>query len=147
MTVDKIFAYFKNSTSDNSDLTPKQFGDALKALSPTIFDLAADEIDDLVSKFDTDGDGMVSYPEFRHYCYYQINAVCWRAERLRMEKSGAMDSFEAEYHHTADDHHVDPEAAQEIKIDHGACIYEGNKLYWRTNTTIYIRMYHNSEIR
>mmetsp|Transcript_24785 Transcript_24785/g.46611 ORF Transcript_24785/g.46611 Transcript_24785/m.46611 type:complete len:503 (+) Transcript_24785:67-1575(+) len=146
MSVDKIFAYFKNSTTDNSDLTPAQFGDALKALSPSIFDLTEEEIHHLVSKFDTDGDGLVSYPEFRHYCYYQIKAVCWRAERLRMEKSGAMDSFEAEYNHTADTHHVDPEAAQEIKIEPGPCIYEGNKLYWRTNTTIYIRMYHNSEI-
>jgi hypothetical protein len=57
-----------------------------------------------------------------------------------------MDSFEAEYNHTKDDHHVDAGAAEEVKIETGPMIYEGNKLYWRTNTTIHIRMFHNSEI-
>ena len=146
MSVDKIFAYFKNSTSDTTDLSPEQFGEALKNLSPTIFDLTAEEVSSLVKKFDTDGDGLVSYVEFRHYCYYEINAVCWRAERLRMEKSGAMDSMEAEYHEHSHHTHVDPTVAEEVKIEPGDKIYEGNKLYWRTNTTIHIRMYHNVEI-
>jgi len=146
MSVDKIFAYFKNSTSDTTDLSPEQFGDALKNLSPTIFDLTPEEVNSLVSKFDTDGDGLVSYVEFRHYCYYEINAVCWRAERLRMEKSGAMQDMEAEYKHHTHHTHVDSTVAEEVKIDAGDKIYEGNKLYWRTNTTIHIRMYHNVEI-
>ena len=66
MSVEKIFSYFKNSTTDVTDLTSEQFGAALKNLSPTIFDLEQDEVTTLVEKFDTDGDGKVSYPEFRH---------------------------------------------------------------------------------
>ncbi len=147
MSVDKIFSYFKNSTSDSSDLTAEQFGAALKSLSPTIFDLEEDEVMMLVQKFDTDGDGKVSYPEFRHYCYYNINAVCWKAERLRMEKSGAMDAMEAEYKHLHEPAHNDDEVPPEdITIETGEKIYEGNKLFWRKNHTLMISMWHNTEV-
>ena len=149
MSVEKIFSYFKNSTTDSSDLTTEQFGTALRNLSPTIFDLAPDEVSVLVEKFDTDGDGKVSYPEFRHYCYYSISAVCWRAERLRMEKSGEMDKLEDEYHHVHDGtplHHFAGGNPEMVKLELGEKIYDGNKLYWRSNVTIHIKMWHNEEI-
>jgi hypothetical protein len=149
MSVEKIFSYFKNSTTDSSDLTPEEFGKALRSLSPTIFDLEMEEVQSLVDKFDADGDGKVSYPEFRHYCYYSINAVCWRAERLRMEKSGEMDRMEDEYHHVHDGtplHNFDVGHPETVKLDLGEKIYDGNKLYWRSNVTIHIRMWHNEEI-
>ena len=149
MSVEKIFSYFKNSTTDVTDLTSEQFGAALKNLSPTIFDLEQDEVTTLVEKFDTDGDGKVSYPEFRHYCYYSINAVCWRAERLRMEKSGEMERLEDEYHHVHDGtplHDFPIGQPETVKLDLGEKIYDGNKLYWRSNVTIHIRMWHNEEI-
>ena len=146
MTVEKIFSYFKEGTTDAAaDLTPKQFGDSLRNLSPTIFDLNEAEVLGLVQKFDTDGDGLVSYSEFRHYCYYEINAVCWRAERLRLEKAGEMSKLGNDSPDGQEAASEDP-GPETIKIQPGEKIYEGNKLYWRSNVTIHIKIWHNSDL-
>jgi len=152
MSVDKIFGFFKNSTSDDSDLTPDQFKEALQRLSPGMFDVEDGQLDDLIQKFDSDGDGLVSFPEFRHYCYYNINAVCWRAERLRMEKSGAMQAMEEEYHNVHDKNvpstHADEIDAhpENVFMEAGDKIYAGNKLFWRNNHTVHTTMWHNVEV-
>ena len=57
-----------------------------------------------------------------------------------------MEDMEAEYHDHSHHTHVDAAAAEEVKIEPGDRIYDGNKLYWRTNTTVHIRMYLNVEI-
>jgi len=117
MTVEKIFSFFSNDSNSTKDLTPDAFRSALKALSPTVFDLEESEVKEIVVKFDTDGDGLISFAEFKNYCYYNINAVCWRAERLRMEKSGEMKRLAAE---TA--HQIVPEHDDE-KVSVSVCVF------------------------
>jgi len=108
MTVEKIFSFFKNSDQVTaSDISPQEFASALQALSPTLFEMEDSEINEIVVKFDTDGDGKISFAEFKNYCYYKINAVCWRAERLRMEKSGEMSRLTAETNHQVVPEHDD----------------------------------------
>ena len=157
MSTDKIFSFFKGTTKDGTEITMEEFEAALKGLSPTLFDLSDGEIKDLVNLFDMDGDGMVSNAEFKNYCYYKIPAVCWKAERMRMEKAGEIREIK---HENEEGKKVlnplmSPNQMEQrsmdinpnnITVPLGEKFYEGNKLYWRNDTTLHNRMYFNKDL-
>ena len=114
MEIDKIFKFFKGTSSSSEEgdpasaaaITAPEFGAALQRLSPKVFDLTPSELALLVAKFDVDGDGTISVDEFKDYCYYEIPALCWRAERLRMEKAGLMQRLPGAAAHSGHNLHI-----------------------------------------
>ena len=72
-----------------------QFKEGLQRLGSKLFDLTDQELDEIIAKFDVDGDGTISIAEFKVYCYYQIPSVSWKAERKRVEASGEMAKLKA----------------------------------------------------
>jgi len=92
MTVGKIFSFFTNKPNH---FTKEEFVRGLEALGDGLFNLSNEEVDEIIAKFDVDGDGTISIAEFKMYCYYQIPSVPWKAERRRVEASGEMDKIKA----------------------------------------------------
>lgn len=57
----------------------------MRRLGRKLFDIADDELEELITKFDKDGDGDISLLEFREFCM-EIPHVAWKAEKLRFER-------------------------------------------------------------
>ncbi len=148
MAVGKIFSYF---TDNPQHFTKEEFKSGLAKIGEKHFNLTDDEVDEIITKFDIDGDGTISTAEFKIYCYYHIPGVAWKAERKRMEMNGEMDKLKAivagHAHHEEDEedevqHH--PEDVQEEMHVYpcGEMVFKTTKLFWRTNTTVEVRLYY-----
>ncbi|GMH52015.1 hypothetical protein TL16_g01139 [Triparma laevis f. inornata] len=156
MSVTKIFSFFTNHPQH---ITKEEFKLGLQRLGSKLFDLTDEELQIIIDKFDVDGDGTISIAEFKVYCYYQIPSVCWKAERKRVEASGEMDRIKAVvaghmHHDELDGHNNIAEHAEEYEEEEngvhihsaGECMFRDTKLFWRTNTTVEIRLYYQSEL-
>jgi hypothetical protein len=161
MTVEKIFSYFKLQAAhdpktaevEKGDLSREEFQIGLERLGEGFLNLTFEELSELIKVFDVDGDGAISVSEFKLYCYYKIPAVCWRAERRRVEASGEMDALRAVLNGTANSHHyeqmqedaahhgLDKHEEKIVQISCGPIVYQTTKLFWRTNTTVDIKFY------
>lgn len=138
MCADRIFSFF---TRDGQlEITRESFLEALERLGNTIIVLSDDELTDLVKKFDTDGDGRISIAEFKEYCY-KIPSLAWKAERQRLERSGMMKKLQA---HSS--RRFSGLAKEENLISVGEQCFRTSKLFWRTNTTVEIRIYDCREL-
>ncbi|GMH46806.1 hypothetical protein TrRE_jg6999 [Triparma retinervis] len=155
MSVKKIFSYF---TNDPNHFTKEEFKNGMMHFGDNLFNLEDDEINEIISKFDVDGDGTISIAEFKLYCYYQIPTVSWKAERRRMEASGEMEMIKkvvaGHMHHDElhkkDTLHEGDEDENEEEGTHvhgaGELVNKTTKLFWRTNTTVDVRLYYSMEI-
>ena len=156
MTVNKIFSYF---TDHPAHITKDEFKDGLAKLGNGMFTLDEGALSALISKFDVDGDGTISIAEFKVYCYYNINTVAWKAERRRVEESGEMDRLKAiinghEVEHVIHEAEAKANASADSggpeveapRIHCGPCVYKTTKLFWRTNTTVEVRLYYTKEV-
>lgn len=156
MTVTKIFSYF---TDHPAHITKQEFKEGLAKLGNGMFTLDDGALSALIAKFDVDGDGTISIAEFKVYCYYNINTVAWKAERRRVEESGEMDRLKAIISGHEVEHVLQAaEAAHEIAgaeggaavavalISCGNMVYKTTKLFWRTNTTVEVRLYYAKEV-
>mmetsp|Transcript_16198 Transcript_16198/g.32308 ORF Transcript_16198/g.32308 Transcript_16198/m.32308 type:complete len:501 (-) Transcript_16198:63-1565(-) len=153
MTVQKIFSFF---TDHPQHITKPEFKEGLQRLGPKIFDLTDEELDEIIAKFDVDGDGTISIAEFKVYCYYQIPSISWKAERKRVEASGEMAKLKAvvagHMHHDelSDDIVEHPDDDYEDPATHvhtaGEQVFRDTKLFWRTNTTVEVRLYYQREL-
>ncbi|GMH51914.1 hypothetical protein TrST_g8219 [Triparma strigata] len=155
MSVTKIFSFF---TKHPQHITKEEFKLGLQRLGSKLFDLTDEELQVIIDKFDVDGDGTISIAEFKLYCYYQIPVVCWKAERKRVEASGEMDKIKAVvaghlHHDELDKEHILEHAEIDEEEDNGVhihsageCMFRDTKLFWRTNTTVEIRLYYQAEL-
>ncbi|GMI44260.1 hypothetical protein TrCOL_g1429 [Triparma columacea] len=154
MSVKKIFSYF---TNDPNHFTKDEFKTGLSHIGENLFNLEDEELDEIIAKFDVDGDGTISIAEFKLYCYYQIPTVPWKAERRRVEASGEMDKIKAvvagHMHH--DELHKGniPEGDEDFSEEEGEHVHgagelvnKTTKLFWRTNTTVDVRLYYSKDI-
>lgn len=62
MTVQKIFSFFTNHPEF---FTKEEFKTGLEALGDGLFNLTDEELDEIIAKFDVDGDGTISIAEFK----------------------------------------------------------------------------------
>lgn len=90
MSTEEIFKFFDKNGDGN--ITADEFASALTKLGPDIFRCTDDEINTLVAEFDDDGNGEVSMEEFKNWCY-QISALSWKAERIRLRDAGEFTTF------------------------------------------------------
>ena len=132
-----------NSPQDG-EITPEEFQVALEKLDAgrNILSLDEEGISDLVDKFDKDGDGTISMQEFKHYCY-NINALCWKAERVRLEAAGEFVGFTDEKSPKTHDHEFANAEVQQTKQKAvtAALFHESTKLFWRTNDKVELSLY------
>jgi len=137
LSADKIFSFFKGGEKLNRSvrLTKEEFLSGLEKLGDNVFVLTSKELDELVEKFDTDGDGMISLDEFRTYCLFQIPSLAWRAERQRMEKSGEMELLKARLSSRLSE-------LSRFVVPCGDEFCSTSKLFWRTQANIRIHMFY-----
>ena len=88
----------------------------------------------------TDGDGRISIAEFKEYCH-KIPSLAWKAERQRLERSGMMQKLQA---HSS--RKFSGLAKEENLVAVGEQCFRTSKLFWRTNTTVEIRLYYCREL-
>ena len=88
----------------------------------------------------TDGDGRISIAEFKEYCY-KIPSLAWKAERQRLERSGMMQKLQA---HSS--RKFSGLAKEDNLVPAGEQCFRTSKLFWRTNTTVEIRLYYCKEL-
>lgn len=160
LTADKIFSFFlqdgkqKNKIKESSSkqkneesvshkratlLTKEQFKNGLEQVGQDALCMSDEELDELVIKFDTNEDDMISLDEFRNYCYFQIPSLAWKAERQRLEKSGEMEMLRNRLSTRLSRRSLH-------KMDCGKEFCNTTKLFWRTKTTLHVRMYFCSTI-
>ena len=145
LAVKNIFEYFDKDGDEQ--ITPDEFKGALEKLDAgrSILNLSPEDADQLIAKFDVDGDGSISMAEFKHYCY-NINALCWKAERVRLEAAGEFVGFSDSHKTTGAE--TSPKAKMMHSItdalassDDVTKIHETTKLFWRTNEKLDLIVY------
>lgn len=161
MTVPQIFKLFLSAArseggedevefSDDAlevELTPTDFGAALKQLGGRLFNVPDSEMAALIEDFDEDKNGTISLIEFRNWCYH-IPHLAWKAERLRFEKgetgSGGS-SVKSASVRRASMKKGGGDSVQAQKLQANTPInaqvkevYRGTKLFWHTREKIEI---------
>mmetsp|Transcript_6008 Transcript_6008/g.11356 ORF Transcript_6008/g.11356 Transcript_6008/m.11356 type:complete len:459 (+) Transcript_6008:522-1898(+) len=137
---EKIFSFFNGGNPNMTQITRESFLKAVETLGNTLIVLSDNELTELVAKFDTDGDGQISISEFKTYCY-QIPSLAWKAERQRLERNGMMQKLNAHRSRKFSDLPDDDD-----KISCGEQVFRTSNVYWRTNTTVDIRLYYCKEL-
>ena len=137
---EKIFSFFNGGNPNMTQITRDSFLKAVERLGNTLIVLSDRELTELVAKFDTDGDGQISISEFKTYCY-QIPSLAWKAERQRLERNGMMQKLKAHRSRKFSDLPDDDD-----KISCGEQVFRTSNVYWRTNTTVDIRLYYCKEL-
>eukprot|EP00586_Coscinodiscus_wailesii_P013276 CAMPEP_0172508994 /NCGR_PEP_ID=MMETSP1066-20121228/216681_1 /TAXON_ID=671091 /ORGANISM="Coscinodiscus wailesii, Strain CCMP2513" /LENGTH=429 /DNA_ID=CAMNT_0013287265 /DNA_START=318 /DNA_END=1607 /DNA_ORIENTATION=- len=136
---DKIFNFFQREDSQTNYISKTEFVEALEKLGDNVFVLSDDELDDLVTKFDTNGDGTISLAEFKHYCYHNISTVPWKAERQRLERTGEMEVLKENLFGHLDRGAVEEEVAM---VSCGEEVHVTTKLFWKDNINLDIRLFY-----
>ena len=138
MAVDKIFSYFNGGNPSVETITKEDLLNGLEKLGHKLFILTDEELDSLVKRFDCNSDGLISLAEFQKYCFYEIPHVSWKAERARLEASGEMDKIRKKIKQgqQLDDNNISSPVSCGDEV---ACT---SKLFWKTNTTIQMKLYY-----
>ncbi len=135
LSLEKIFSFFQGENNREGYMTKQGFLDALGKLADNLFMVTEEESDELVKKFDVNGDGMISLAEFKAYCLFQIPGVAWKAERRRLEASGEILQITADLKSGFE--------RGEIKIyPCGDEIYRASKLFWQTNVSVEMQLFY-----
>ena len=135
VSIDKIFSYFQGENKADAYITKHAFFDGLRKLGDNLFMVTDEEMSDIVKKFDVNGDGMISLPEFKTYCFYRIPGVAWKAERQRLEVSGEILKITTDL--------KDGFARGEIKIyPCGDEVFRASKLFWQTDTSVEMNLFY-----
>jgi hypothetical protein len=135
LSLEKIFSFFQGENNREGYMTKQGFLDALGKLADNLFMVTEEESDEMVKKFDVNGDGMISLAEFKAYCLFQIPGVAWKAERRRLEASGEILQITADLKSGFE--------RGEIKIyPCGDEIYRASKLFWQTNISVEMQLFY-----
>ena len=137
MTTENIFNFFNGGDPNKTHISTKMFLEALEKLGDTFVVFTDEELKSLMNKFDKNGDQHISMSEFKHYCYYEIKSVPWKAERTRLEKTGEMQKLKAM---------ISRRYSGEINnmFTCGKEVLKTSKYFWRTKSNIEIRLFCNN---
>eukprot|EP00814_Leptocylindrus_danicus_P013853 CAMPEP_0116036820 /NCGR_PEP_ID=MMETSP0321-20121206/21516_1 /TAXON_ID=163516 /ORGANISM="Leptocylindrus danicus var. danicus, Strain B650" /LENGTH=401 /DNA_ID=CAMNT_0003514567 /DNA_START=69 /DNA_END=1274 /DNA_ORIENTATION=- len=138
MAIDKIFSYFNGGNPSTEAITKEEFLSGLEKLGHKLFVLTDAELDALVKRFDCNNDGLISLAEFQKYCFYDIPHVSWKAERARLEANGEMDKIRRKIR----EERKEEENISTSPVSCGDEVVCTSKLFWKTNTTIQIKLYY-----
>ena len=136
MSIEEIFFFFHGGHTGVKAITPEIFINGLERLGKNLFALTDDELDSLVSRFDLNGDKLISLAEFKRYCLYEIHHASWKAERIRHEESGDIKILKAK---------IEEERRVKVWQQSYACgeeVQSTSKLFWKVDVTVDITLYY-----
>ena len=139
MSTENIFSFFNGSNPNTTEITKDSFLEALEKLGETFVIITDEELTKIVKKFDHNEDGKVSIDEFKNYCY-DIPSVPWKAERMRVERSGELRKLRAQLSRRF--------TLSDAKDGHscGEEVYRTSKLFWKTNDNVEIRFFYSTDL-
>ena len=139
MTPENIFSFFNGGNPNTTHITKESFLDALERLGDTFVVITDEELTNIVEKFDHNNDGKVSIDEFKNYCY-EIPSVPWKAERMRLERSGELRKLKAQLSRRF--------TLSDIEDGHscGDEVYRSSKFFWKTNNNVEIRLFYSEDL-
>ena len=135
MTADSIFSFFNGGNPNTTQITKESFLASIIKLEDSLIFITAEELTNIVDKFDKNGDGEISIAEFKNYCYYEIPSVAWKAERTRLEKSGEMKMLKAQ---------LSRRFRRVDFLDENDCgdeVHRTSKFFWKANNNVEIRVF------
>jgi hypothetical protein len=98
---------------------------------------------------DKDNGGTISIPEFKHFCY-NIKALCWKAERVRLEAAGEVVTLgegtpaASGEQSTKHDHQMTAYASsakEELMAKSLKRVHDTVKLFWRTQEKLELALF------
>ena len=139
MRPDEIFRFFNGGNPNTSHISKETFLESLEKLGDTFVITSRKELDNIVMKFDHNKDGQVSIDEFKNYCY-EIPTLPWKAEKLRLERTGELRKLRAQLSRRftlsdLDDRH-----------SCGEEVYRTSKLFWKANNSTEIRLFYSKDL-
>ncbi|KAL9179802.1 hypothetical protein ACHAXT_007772 [Thalassiosira profunda] len=145
VSAEKIFSFFRPEASDadgqidsKNCVSAQAFKDGLGKLGYQWQD--ADKLEDLIHRFDLNGDGLISLSEFEQYCLHEISSVAWKAERQRLEKAAAADD--------ASDGSGSPRFdVKDMVYPPGPVVHATSKLFWKLSVSVDIELRYCSDLR
>jgi Ca2+-binding EF-hand superfamily protein len=139
MTTESIFSFFNGGNPNTTHITKETFLVALEKLGDTFVIISDEELTGIVEKFDHNKDGQVSIDEFKNYCY-EISSVPWKAERMRLERSGELKNLRAQLSRRF--------TLSDVEDGHscGEEVYRTSKLFWKTNNNVEIRFFYSTDL-
>jgi Ca2+-binding EF-hand superfamily protein len=135
MSADSIFSFFNGGNPNTTQITNDSFFNSIVKLGDSLISITADELTQIVNKFDKNEDGKISIAEFKNYCYYEIPSVAWKAERTRLEKTGEMKMLKAQ---------LSRRFKVSDTLDENNCgeeVCRTSKFFWKTNNNVEIRVF------
>lgn len=133
MSAEELFSFFTGGDKSTSQITRENFLHAVSKLGHSFSVLADDELDLILGKFDVNGDGFISVAEFKNYCY-SIPSICWKAERMRLEKTGELDEIK---------NSLLKYARKDEEEPYGKEVLRTSKFFWKANSNVEIRIFHS----
>ena len=136
LSIEDIFNYFHGGQTGIDGISREVFINALEKLSSNLFVITEKELDELVLKFDLNGDGLISLAEFKKYCLFEIPHVSWKAERKRQEANGQIILLKAK---------IEEERrakTYDASYPCGEKVISTSKLFWKNDTTIDVSIYY-----
>ncbi len=139
MAPENIFSFFNGGNPNTTHITKETFLEALEKLGDTFVVITDEELTKIVAKFDHNNDGKVSIDEFKNYCY-EIPTVPWKAERMRLERSGELSKLKAQLSRRF--------KASDINDDHccGEEVFHTSKFFWKTNNNVEIKLFYSQDL-
>lgn len=136
MAPENIFSFFNGGNPNTTHITKESFLDALERLGDTFVVITDEELTKIVKKFDHNNDGKVSIDEFKNYCY-EIPSVPWKAERMRLERSGELKKLKAQLSRRF--------TLSDMEDGHscGNKVHRTSKFFWKTNNNVEIRLFYS----
>ena len=136
MPTEKIFSYFNGGNPNTTEITKQSFLEALERLGNSLVVMTDDELTKLVNNFDVNSNGTISLVEFRNYCFHCIPSIAWKAERQRLEQNGELRKLQAQL-----SRQFSGKVQPKDKHSSGEMVHHTSKLFWRSNTSLDIRLY------
>lgn len=139
MSPEDIFSFFNGGNPNTTYISKHRFLESLEKLGNTFVVITDEELNKIINKFDHNQDGKISIDEFKNYCY-EIPTVPWKAEKMRLEKSGELKKLKAQLSRRF--------TLSDINDGHscGDEVFRTSKFFWKTNNNVEIRLYYSESL-
>ena len=136
LSIEDIFSYFHGGHTGIDGISREAFVNALEKLGNKLFVVTNKELDDLVTKFDLNDDGLISLAEFKKYCLFEIPHVAWKAERKRQEANGQIILLKAKIE--------EERRAKSCDTIYpcGEKVISTSKLFWKNDVTVNVSIFY-----